>query len=55
MAIVSPSGAVAHREVQLGVDVEGAVEVVSGLAVGDRLIIAGGYTLPDGAQVEILP
>jgi RND family efflux transporter MFP subunit len=55
VALVLPDGTVGHRELGLGADVDGAVEVRSGLSAGDRVIVAGGYTLPDGIHVEILP
>ncbi len=55
VAIVTADGTVAHRDAQLGPEVDGAVEVTSGLQAGDRVIVAGGYTLPDGVKVEIVP
>jgi RND family efflux transporter MFP subunit len=55
VGLVLPDGTVGHRELGLGADVDGAIEVRSGLQAGDRVITAGGYTLPDGAHVDILP
>jgi RND family efflux transporter MFP subunit len=54
-AVVEPDGKVALRALVLGADQEDAVEVRAGLHVGDRVIVSGGYTLPEGTAVEILP
>jgi RND family efflux transporter MFP subunit len=54
-AIVAPDGKVALRALELAADLEGAVEVRAGLVAGDRVIVAGGYTLPEGTVVEIVP
>jgi membrane fusion protein (multidrug efflux system) len=49
-------GAVARRRpVSLGLEEEGQVEVVRGLAAGDRVIVAGQGGLKDGASVKVLP
>jgi RND family efflux transporter MFP subunit len=55
VAIVGADGVVAHRAVTLGAETTDAVELAAGVAPGDRVIVAGGYTLPDGAKVEIAP
>jgi RND family efflux transporter MFP subunit len=55
VALVDEHGVVAHRTLTLGADTGDQVEVRAGLAAGDRVIVAGGYALPDGAQVEIAP
>ena len=47
-------GAVARaRTVKLGLRLEGGVEVVEGLAKGDRIVIDGALTLRDGLEVEV--
>ena len=55
VAVVGPDGKVAHRAVVLGAELGDAVEVRSGLASGERVIVAGGYSLPEGTEVEISP
>ncbi|HEY2745240.1 MAG TPA: efflux RND transporter periplasmic adaptor subunit, partial [Polyangia bacterium] len=55
VAIVDGAGVVSHRALQLGADAGDAVEVRGGLAAGERVIVAGGYALPDGTKVEIAP
>jgi RND family efflux transporter MFP subunit len=55
VAIVEAGGVVAHRSVRVGDDSDGEVEIASGLDAGDRVIVAGGYALPDGTRVEPLP
>jgi RND family efflux transporter MFP subunit len=54
-AIVGADNKVAMRVVQLASDLDGAAELRSGLVAGDRVIVAGGYTLPEGTAVEIVP
>jgi multidrug efflux pump subunit AcrA (membrane-fusion protein) len=55
VALVEAGGTVAHRGVRVGDESDGQVEIVSGLGPGDRVIVAGGYALPDGVHVEPLP
>ena len=55
VAVVDGAGVVSHRGLSLGADAGDAVEVRSGLNAGERVIIAGGYALPDGTKVEIAP
>ncbi|MGZ3406209.1 MAG: efflux RND transporter periplasmic adaptor subunit [Polyangia bacterium] len=55
VAVVDGQGVVAHRTLKLGADAGDTVEVTSGLAAGERVIVAGGYALPDGTKVEIAP
>ncbi len=44
---------VAHRvEVETGERFEGTVQIKKGLNAGDRVIVEGGYGLPDGTQVK---
>ena len=45
---------VAHRvEVETGERFQGNVQVTKGLNAGDRVIVEGGYGLPDGTQVKV--
>lgn len=53
IALVLGDGTVGHRTVELGAEEGERVEVRDGLAPGDRVIVAGGYTLPDGARVDV--
>jgi RND family efflux transporter MFP subunit len=53
VAIIGPDGSVAHRAVGLGSESEGTVEIIRGVAAGDRVIVAGGYALPDGTRVQV--
>lgn len=55
VAVVDGSGVVSHRALQLGADAGDAVEVRGGLVAGERVIVAGGYALPDGTKVELAP
>jgi RND family efflux transporter MFP subunit len=45
-------GKVAHRAVKVGAETGDALEIESGIVAGDRVIVAGGYSLPDGTRVE---
>ena len=55
VAVVDAAGVVSHRALTLGADAGDAVEVRAGLKAGERVIVAGGYALPDGTKVEIAP
>lgn len=53
VAVVGADGAVAHRSVVVRSEDEHDVEL--DLPPGLRVIVDGGYALPDGTQVEIVP
>jgi RND family efflux transporter MFP subunit len=55
VAVVDGAGVVSHRALVLGADAGDAVEARGGLVAGERVIVAGGYALPDGTKVEIAP
>ncbi len=55
VAVVDAAGVVSHRSLQLGADAGDKVEVRAGLRAGERVVVAGGYALPDGTKVEIAP
>jgi RND family efflux transporter MFP subunit len=55
VAVVDSEGVVSHRALLVGADAGDAVEVRGGLKAGERVIVAGGYALPDGTKVEITP
>ena len=43
------------RAVQRGANYEGQVEITSGLAAGDSVVVAGNTRLRDGAAVRVVP
>ena len=53
VAVVDGEGVVTHRALALGADAGERVEVKRGLAAGERVIVAGGYALPDGTKVDV--
>jgi RND family efflux transporter MFP subunit len=55
VAVVDKEGVVAHRSLQLGADAGDKVEARKGLSAGERVIVAGGYALPDGTKVDVAP
>ena len=55
VAVVDGEGVVSHRALSLGAEAGDVVEVRGGLKAGERVIVAGGYALPDGTKVEITP
>lgn len=55
VAVVDAAGVVSHRTLRLGAEADNEVEVRAGLPAGARLIVAGGYALPDGTNVDIAP
>jgi RND family efflux transporter MFP subunit len=46
---------VAHRSLALGAEAGDETIVTSGLAPGERVVVEGGYALPEGAEVEVAP
>ena len=45
---------VAHkREVECGGSIDGKVQVLKGLSLGEAVVIEAGYGLPDGAEVQL--
>jgi len=55
VAVVNSDGTVGHRALELGAEAGELIEVRGGLQAGERVIVAGGYSLPDGTHVEIEP
>jgi membrane fusion protein (multidrug efflux system) len=51
---VAADGVAEKRAVELGYTRGGAIEVVSGVAAGERVIVAGHTTLEDGETVDVL-
>jgi RND family efflux transporter MFP subunit len=48
------SGRAMRRSVQTGLTSQGQIEIVSGLERGDTIVVTGGNTLRDGAQVRVV-
>jgi multidrug efflux pump subunit AcrA (membrane-fusion protein) len=53
VALVRPDGTVEHRATSLGSESDDRVEIKRGLGPGERVIVAGGYALPDGTKVVV--
>ena len=51
---VVEDGVAVQREVTLGRHFEGQYEILSGLSEGELVVVKGGNSLRNGAQVEIL-
>ncbi|MCK7497484.1 MAG: efflux RND transporter periplasmic adaptor subunit [Comamonadaceae bacterium] len=51
-AFVAKDGKALRRKVETGIEADGRVRIVSGLAAGDKLIVAGQEKLKDGAAVK---
>jgi len=49
---VVEGGAARRRAVTTGGHADGRIEVVSGLAAGDKVVVSGAALLTDGARVE---
>ncbi|HLB37522.1 MAG TPA: efflux RND transporter periplasmic adaptor subunit [Gemmatimonadales bacterium] len=52
--MVGTDGCAHRREVTLGLAGDGVVEVLSGLAPGERVVVAGASLLSDGARIRIV-
>jgi RND family efflux transporter MFP subunit len=52
--IVAPNLTVSPRPVKMGAATGGAVEILSGLRPGDRIVVAGGWSLHEGMKVTDL-
>lgn len=48
------AGLAERRSVRVGADIDGRLEVFSGLAVGDTVIVAGNSIVRDGGKVRIV-
>ncbi len=54
LLFVAADGVAEKRVVELGYSRGGAIEVVSGVSAGERVIVAGHTTLEDGETVDVL-
>jgi len=52
--VVDEAGSAIRRNVQLGYEREGLVEVLTGVSTGEVVVTAGKGSLSDGAQVEVI-
>jgi RND family efflux transporter MFP subunit len=52
--VVDESGSVRLLTVTAGLSTEALVEITSGLAGGERVVLRGGYNLRDGDQVQVI-
>jgi len=51
-AFIVVDGRAVRREVETGVVSEGRIEIVSGLAPGESVVVVGNHNLRDGARVR---
>jgi hypothetical protein len=52
--VINEDGNAHRRNVQLGYEREGLVEVIDGVNRGERVVTAGKGSLSDGTQVEVV-
>jgi membrane fusion protein (multidrug efflux system) len=52
--VINDEGNAARRDIQLGYEREGLIEVTVGLAQGETVVTAGKGSLSDGTQVEVV-
>ena len=50
--VVGEDSRVSVRNVELGVNVDGNVEIVSGLSFGERVVVSGTQSLSEGAKIK---
>ena len=50
--VVDEKDAAHVRDVETGEKFEGKVQIIKGLNSGERVIVEGGYGLPDGTEVR---
>ena len=53
VAFVMQDGKAVRRKVETGIEVDGRIQILSGLEAGDKLIVAGHEKLKDGAAVKV--
>jgi multidrug efflux pump subunit AcrA (membrane-fusion protein) len=53
VAVLGDGNKLNHRSVELGAEMGDRVEVRTGLKEGERVVVTGGYSLPEGTQVEV--
>ena len=50
--VVADDSTVSVRNVELGVNVDGKVEVLSGLTFGEKVVVSGTQSLSNGAKIK---
>jgi RND family efflux transporter MFP subunit len=51
--VIASDGTAAQRSVQLGMEVDGMVQIISGVEAGERVAVAGHNRLRDGKKVRV--
>jgi multidrug efflux pump subunit AcrA (membrane-fusion protein) len=51
--VVTAEGRARRQRVEVGIKDAVYAEIISGLTVGDRVILGGSYSLPDGTAVQV--
>jgi len=51
--VVNEDNTVKRQEVSIGIENTDMVEILSGIQLGDRVVVEGSYGLDDGAKIEI--
>jgi multidrug efflux system membrane fusion protein len=55
LLVVDGAGRVHRKSVEIGRRGDHLVEIHSGLQAGDRIVVSGGYGLPDGTEIDPEP
>lgn len=55
VVVVAAGGKTRTAEVRTAFESAGRAALVSGVDAGEALVVEGGYALPDGSQVEVVP
>lgn len=55
LMVIGPDSVAHRREVKIGVQQDGDVQILSGIQLGDQVITVGAYALEDGTKVRIVP
>jgi multidrug efflux pump subunit AcrA (membrane-fusion protein) len=50
--VIGNDGRAHQREVKAGVRQDNAVQIISGLSAGERVVTVGAYGLPDNTRVQ---
>lgn len=55
VVILRPDDTVVTQKVELGIQQDGKVQIISGVSAGQKVVSSGGYGLPDGTKVRPAP
>ena len=50
--VVNDDNTVSKRKVELGVNVDGYVEILSGVSAGEKVVVSGIQSLSEGAKIK---